>query len=87
VREPHEWAAGHLPGARHLPLAAVDAAAVGALEPGRPVVTVCAAGLRSAAAARRLRTLGVADVRSLAGGLTAWVAGGHPLATPGTRSS
>jgi rhodanese-related sulfurtransferase len=42
------------------------------------VVTVCAAGFRSAAAARRLAALGIADVRSLAGGL----ARGRRPATP-----
>ncbi len=78
VREPHEWAAGHLAAARHAPAATLDAAAAG-LDPARPVVTVCAAGARSLAAAGRLRALGFGDVRSLAGGVAAWRAAGGAL--------
>jgi adenylyltransferase/sulfurtransferase len=81
VREPHEWAAGRIPGARHVPLAVVATAAP-ALDLGRPVVTVCAAGVRSAAAAAQLRALGAARVRSLAGGLVAWQAAGGPVEAP-----
>ena len=83
VREPHEWAAGHLAGARHLPLGALDAGAA-TLDLAGPLVTVCASGVRSARAARRLRTLGARDVRSLAGGLAAWRAAGGALATADT---
>ena len=78
VREPGEWATGHLPGAYHAPLATLDAASA-ALDPARPTVTVCAAGVRSAHAARRLHELGFADVRSLAGGVAAWRAAGGAL--------
>jgi adenylyltransferase/sulfurtransferase len=81
VREPHEWNAGHLAAARPAPAATLDAAAAG-LDPARPVVTVCAAGVRSAAAARRLRALGFADVRSLAGGVAAWQVMGGALVGP-----
>jgi adenylyltransferase/sulfurtransferase len=80
VREAHEWAAGHLAGARHAPLAALDAALdSAAVDPRAPVVTVCASGVRSARAAERLRARGAADVRSLAGGLAAWRAAGGDL--------
>ncbi len=81
VREPGEWASGHIRGARHVPLAALAAAAP-ALDPGHPVVTVCAAGVRSAAAADQLRALGRARVRSLAGGIAAWRAAGGPIEAP-----
>ena len=80
VREAHEWAAGHLAGARHAPLARLGAALDrDPLDPRAPVVTVCASGVRSARAAERLRARGASDVRSLAGGLAAWRAAGGEL--------
>jgi molybdopterin/thiamine biosynthesis adenylyltransferase/rhodanese-related sulfurtransferase len=54
-------------GARHIPMADLLANPK-LLEPARDVLLVCATGKRSLAAARQLRTRGVA-VRSLAGGL------------------
>ncbi|MGY1593581.1 rhodanese-like domain-containing protein [Geodermatophilus sp. SYSU D00708] len=84
VREPAEWAAGHAPGAVHLPLGLLDPAAV---PPGRTVVAVCRSGNRSGTAADRLGAAGV-PVRNLAGGMRAWAAEGRPVVTdcgqPGT---
>lgn len=76
VREPDEWAAGHAPGATHVPLAGVgDAAAqFGAQE----VLTVCRSGGRSAKAAETLAQAGI-KVRNVAGGMTAWAASGLPV--------
>ena len=54
-------------GARHIPMANL-LANPGLLEPARQVLLVCATGKRSLAAARELRTRGIA-VRSLTGGL------------------
>lgn len=82
VREPHEWAAGHLPAARHAPLATVDATLAATLDPAVPVVTVCAVGGRSAVAAARLRALGVVDVRSLARGMRGWADEGRTVVVP-----
>jgi rhodanese-related sulfurtransferase len=87
VRDAGEWAAGHLAGARHVPLAALEgpeaARAAGALDAGRVVVTVCAAGVRSRAAARRLAALGVPRVVSLAGGIAGWRAAGGSVHVEG----
>ena len=50
VREPHEYAAGHIPGAVNQPLSRFDP---GRLPAGKPVVLVCKSGARSAGALRR----------------------------------
>lgn len=83
VREPDEYAQGHLPGAVNLPrgvlefqihahpaMACVADAALA--EPSRRMVLYCRTGGRSALAADSLRQLGFTDVCSLAGGFEAW---------------
>jgi rhodanese-related sulfurtransferase len=79
VREPHEFAAGHIPGAINLPLSGFTPAA---LPPagGRKLVLNCAAGGRSA---RALAACAAADASvegHLAGGIGAWAAAGLPIA-------
>lgn len=75
VREPDEWAAGHIPGATHTPLGVLDPAAV---PTDRVVIAACRSGNRSGKAAARLLAAGV-DVRDLAGGMQAWAAHGHTV--------
>ena len=58
VREDDEWAAGHIDGARHIPLGRLTARA-GEIDRDRPVVTVCRSGSRSGKAAQYLGTLGL----------------------------
>jgi rhodanese-related sulfurtransferase len=70
VRENGEWKAGHAPGAIHVPLGDIDKAPR-RLKQGRPVVVMCASGVRSRTAARHLRSLGY-DAASLSGGMAAW---------------
>lgn len=81
VREPSEWARGHLPGARLVPLAQLradpDAAKLGA-----KVLFVCASGGRSLTAAKLADARGVADVISLDGGTSGWMAEGMPVLLP-----
>jgi rhodanese-related sulfurtransferase len=73
VRTPDEFARGHIPGARHLPLERVGegAALLENLKDAR-VVCVCASGKRSAVAAVRLRNAGFRDVYNLSGGMLFW---------------
>ena len=80
VREPHEWASGHLPGALHVPLGSLGDR-IAELTVGRPVVTYCASGMRSIDASYVLKRNGWADVQSLAGGIAAWQRAGNPIAT------
>ena len=74
-----EFAAAHVAGAKHIPLAEL-ATAKGL--PGNkklPIVVVCASGQRSAKAAAELRKLGHENVQSLAGGLKAWREANLPI--------
>ena len=80
VREDAEVASGMIPGAVHIPLGQLGDR-VGELGTGRPVITVCASGGRSARAAADLLVAGFrAD--TMAGGMTAWTAEGRPVHRP-----
>jgi rhodanese-related sulfurtransferase/transcriptional regulator with XRE-family HTH domain len=81
VREPHEWAGGHLPGARLVPLGQLrEDPARAALK--SPVLFVCASGGRSLAAAKVAEAAGIAEVYSLDGGTSAWAREGLPIFHP-----
>lgn len=77
VREPAEFAAGHLPNARNIPLAEL-AARVGDLPQGKPVLVCCASGARSGRAAAVLKK-GGREVFNLDGGVQAWRQAGLPV--------
>ncbi|MEV4701724.1 rhodanese-like domain-containing protein [Actinoplanes sp. NPDC049316] len=77
VREPFEYASGHVPGAEAVPLSRL-AARAGGLPRGVPVYVICASGNRSLMAAEHLRRAGV-DAWSVAGGTAAWQRAGHPV--------
>ena len=78
VRDAAEFATGHLPGARNIPLA--EFAGRGTeLPAGKPVLVCCASGTRSGSAAGQLRKAGRDQVFSLAGGLQAWRQAGLPV--------
>ena len=79
VREPHEFAAERLPGARLMPLSAFDPAKVRPAA-GTRLVLHCAAGIRCGRAAEILRATGYdGDIFRLEGGLKAWRAEGLPV--------
>jgi rhodanese-related sulfurtransferase/glyoxylase-like metal-dependent hydrolase (beta-lactamase superfamily II) len=71
VRAPSEYREGHLPGALHIPVDEIPERAR-ALPAGRPVLTYCGVGERSATAASLLERAGVREVMSLEGGIEAW---------------
>ena len=78
VRGASEWAEGHLPGARHIPLGhLVDRLAE--VPRGSPVVLQCQGGGRSQIAAGLLQAHGIGRVSNLVGGLAAWEAAGLPV--------
>ncbi len=71
VRNPGELAAGVVPGAQHIPLAAlVDRMAE--LDARAPTIVYCAGGYRSSIAASALRAGGFATVADVLGGFAAW---------------
>lgn len=80
VREADEFAGGHLPEARNIPLAKLTERA-GEIErfKGKPVIVCCASGMRSGKACGELAKLGFSNIVSLAGGVDAWSAAGYPL--------
>jgi molybdopterin/thiamine biosynthesis adenylyltransferase/rhodanese-related sulfurtransferase len=83
VREQDEWQEGHLPGAIHIPRGNLESR-VEALIPdkSREVVIYCAAGSRSAFAAKTLAELGYEHVSSMSGGFTDWKRNGFEFQTP-----
>lgn len=82
VREQAEWVKGHIPNARHIPLAEVEKR-LPELEKfkSKPIIVNCASGSRSAAACSALRKAGFEKVFSLVGGLSAWEQAGQPITT------
>ena len=83
VREPYEWDAGRLEGARHIELQNLPHEA-GTLDRDRPVLFYCRVGSRSGMAAGAFRQAGY-DAYSLDGGLMEWSARGLPLEPPDGR--
>jgi rhodanese-related sulfurtransferase len=77
VREPDEWAAGHAPGALHMPMGEVPAR-LAELPRDRDVVLVCHGGGRSSRATAWLLDQGY-SCRNLSGGMVAYAAAGLPL--------
>ncbi len=78
VREPNEFAAERIPGARLVPLSTFDPAQAQPA-PGTQLVLHCAAGVRCGVAAQVLQSSGYkGDILRLAGGLKGWRAEGLP---------
>jgi rhodanese-related sulfurtransferase len=80
VREPSEWAAGHISGATLIPLGQL-ASRLSEVPRDRTIVTVCRTGIRAAQGRDILRQAGLTAVTSMAGGMTDWIAAGRPVVT------
>jgi molybdopterin/thiamine biosynthesis adenylyltransferase/rhodanese-related sulfurtransferase len=89
VREPEEWAQGHIPGAKHVPKSYLESRIEGAVpDRAQHVVLYCASGNRSAWAARTLLDdLGYEHVESMTGGFTLWKDRGYDVEQPKTLTA
>jgi len=73
VCEPAEYQAGHVAGAKSIPLGELQARLPGAVKnKATPLVLVCASGMRSGRAVAIAKKLGYENAQSLAGGLKSW---------------
>jgi glyoxylase-like metal-dependent hydrolase (beta-lactamase superfamily II)/rhodanese-related sulfurtransferase len=86
VREPQEYAQGHVPGAVNVPQADV-ASRLEELPRDRPLVTICQHGARSLRAAQFLKQSGFSRVESVSGGTEGWRAAGKDLAVDEAAAS
>lgn len=77
VRADHEWEAGRIGGAKHVPLAEL-AERAGEIDRDRPVVLYCRGGNRSTMAAEALADAGY-DAAKLSEGIVGWAGEGLPL--------
>jgi rhodanese-related sulfurtransferase len=76
VREPEEYASGHIAGSHNVPLGRLTESPL----PDGPLVLVCQSGTRSGRGLEQLRSAGAGQALSdLAGGLPAWQEAGLPL--------
>jgi molybdopterin/thiamine biosynthesis adenylyltransferase/rhodanese-related sulfurtransferase len=89
VRENEEFAAGHLPGAKHVPRGYLESRIEGAVpDRSQHIILYCASGQRSAYAARTLmEDLGYEHVESMLGGITLWKDRGYEVDVPRTLTA
>jgi len=83
VRQPAEWRHGHIRSSQNVPLMQLKSR-LATLRRDTPIITVCASGHRSNAAARILQRAGF-QVENLKGGMHAWTKAGFPVDKPQRR--
>jgi rhodanese-related sulfurtransferase len=80
VRDPGEYGASHILGAKNLPLSSIGSGAqLAAKRKDRPLIVYCDTGNRSGKAAAALKGQGYTKVLNLSGGLGAWQQAGLPV--------
>lgn len=85
VREPHEYAAGHVPGSINIPRGVVESEIVnhvgvsGKADMNRPIVLQCQSGKRASLAAESLRDLGFTQTTVVMMNLDDWKKAGNPF--------
>ncbi|AWI77363.1 sulfurtransferase [Parazoarcus communis] len=80
VRDQGEYGKGHIPNARHLPMAEI-ARRASELDKfkSRPIILCCATGARSGSALATLKKAGFEKLYNLRGGLIEWDKAGQPV--------
>lgn len=89
VREPDEFAAGHVPGAINVPRGLLEFKMSAMPDWARPdlaILLYCRSGGRAALAACALQDMGYENVQSIEGGYDAWVAAALPVVRPAPLS-
>ncbi|HEY2255198.1 MAG TPA: rhodanese-like domain-containing protein [Variovorax sp.] len=80
VREPEEFAAGHVTGAKNVPLNELEQKLPAAVKnKSLPLLLVCASGARAQRAVATARKLGYEQAQAVAGGLKSWKDANLPL--------
>jgi rhodanese-related sulfurtransferase len=80
VSEQEEFAAGHIGGAKNIPVNEIEAKLAGAVKnKALPLVLVCSTGARAKRVEAAAKKLGFANVQTMAGGLKAWKAANLPI--------
>lgn len=80
VCEPAEFAAGHVVGAKNIPLSELENKLPTSVKnKGLPLILVCQSGARSARAVATAKKLGYDNARSMAGGMGAWRTANLPV--------
>jgi rhodanese-related sulfurtransferase len=80
VCEPAEFAAGHVGGAKNIPLNQLEAKLAGVVKnKALPLILVCQSGARSNRAVAIAKKLGYEQAQSLGGGLASWRAANLPV--------
>jgi rhodanese-related sulfurtransferase len=80
VCEPAEYAAGHVGGAKNIPLGELESRLAAAVKnKSLPVILVCQSGARSGRAVAIAKKLGYEQAQSLGGGLSSWKSANLPV--------
>lgn len=80
VCEPAEFAAGHVVGAKNIPLGELEGKLASAVKnKALPLILICHSGARSGRAVAIAKKLGFEKVQSLSGGMTAWRGANLPV--------
>ena len=80
VREPDEYEAGHIPGAKPLPRGMLEYKAADELpDKDARIVVHCALGGRGALAAKSLKEMGYTNVANMEGGMSDWRERGYEV--------
>ena len=80
VCEAEEFAAGHVVGAKNIPLSQLEGKLASSVKnKALPVILVCQSGARSSRAVQVAKKLGFENVRSLSGGMGAWRSANLPV--------
>lgn len=71
VREAHEYASCHIPGAKNVPLSNISNG-INTIKKDQELYVICQSGMRSSRASKILKKMGYSDVTNVRGGMSMW---------------